>query len=169
MCVYLCTCLVYILYFTLFRGDRTWDLSCECTFTNLILQIWWKDKNLVRYNYSAVVKTLIQEYLPLNIHQLSWQKSMTYSGLRLIFFLQYSNLLQKVQLVNAGGSGKSKAWFLLLLALYCGNTVEIIKIRGMELVFRFCFMLVISPLIKYFHFINPNSFTMCFIMSFHLA
>ena len=169
MCVYLCTCLVYILYFTLFRGDRTWDLSCECTFTNLILQIWWKDKNLVRYNYSAVVKTLIQEYLPLNIHQLSWQKSMTYSGLRLIFFLQYSNLLEKVQQVNAGGSGKSKAWFLLLLALYCGNTVEIIKIRWMELLSRFCFLLVISLLIRHFYFINSNNFTICFIMSFHLA
>ena len=166
----MCVLCVYVFglrpLFYSFRGDRTWDLSCECTFTNLILQIGWKDKKLFRYNYSAVVKSRFK-----NISLFT-----NYAGIKVWlfrlavnFFVQYSNLLQKVQLLNAGGSGKSKTSFLLLLVLYCGNTAEIIKIRVMELLFRFCFMLVISLLMKYFHFINPSNFTICFIMLFHLA
>ena len=128
---------------------------------------------MFRYKYSVVAKNISRvdsRIFPLHIHQLSCHIGMNYSGLRwfFLFRLLYFNLLHRAQLLSSGGSGN----FLVHQFFCCWhwNMSYCIDntIKGMELLFQFCIMPVLSRLIKHFHFIDWNNITICFIIPVHL-
>lgn len=113
---------------------------------------------MFRYKYSVVAKNISRidivdsRIFPLHIHQLSCHIGMNYSGLRwfFLFRLLYFSLLHRAQLLSSGGSGNFlvhqffRCWHCNMS--YCiDNTI-----KGMELLFQFCIMPVLSLLIKIF-------------------